>query len=170
MGRGDQLASGQKKATFFPPVNKIEARNVAEPTAEDLDRTVDEMPSIVDNSALFVKPEPIPIDFEPIHDMVLVRLIEVQAESSIILPDISKGKANRGIVHAVGEGARDKNSGALIPPAVKVGDLVMYDRYAAVGQEIKLADDNGNYVEYLMLREYDIMGKLHERKKVEPCQ
>ena len=59
---------------------------------------------------------------------------------------------DRGEVLAVGPGKRD-DAGKLIPMDVKVGDRVLFGKYA--GQTVKVDGQ-----EYLVMREEDIMGVL----------
>ena len=72
--------------------------------------------------------------------------------SGIVLPDSAGEKPDQGEVLAVGPGKRDE-AGKLIPMDVKVGDRVIFGKYA--GQTVKLEGR-----EYLVMREEDIMGVL----------
>jgi chaperonin GroES len=56
------------------------------------------------------------------------------------------------MVSAVGPGGRDE-SGKLIPIDVKVGDRILFGKWS--GTEVKIDD-----VEYLIMKESDIMGVL----------
>lgn len=89
------------------------------------------------------------VKFKPLADRVLVEPIaaETKTASGIIIPDTAKEKPQEGIVVAVGEGKKDE------PLTVKVGDKVLYGKYA--GTELKL---EGN--EYLIVRESDLLGIL----------
>lgn len=60
--------------------------------------------------------------FRPLHDRVVVRRIEAETKSGIIIPDTAKEKPAEGEIVAVGPGDRDE-SGKLNPPDVKVGDF-----------------------------------------------
>jgi chaperonin GroES len=100
--------------------------------------------------------------FRPLHDRVVVRRIESEEKTAggIIIPDTAKEKPQQGEVIAVGPGGRDE-SGKLIPIDVQVGDRVLFGKWS--GTEVKI--DN---VEYLIMKESDIMGVLLEtsaRKK-----
>ena len=67
----------------------------------------------------------------PLQDRVLVQPIlekEVQ-KGGIIIPDSAKEKPIEGRVKAVGEGKLNEN-GARVKPGVKVGDKVLYGKYA----------------------------------------
>ena len=70
----------------------------------------------------------------------------------IIIPDTAKEKPQQGEVIAVGPGGRDE-SGKLIPLDVQVGDRVLFGKWS--GTEVKL-----DGVEYLIMKESDIMGVL----------
>lgn len=90
----------------------------------------------------------------PLHDRILVKRLEEQEErrGGIIIPDTAKEKPQRGKVIAVGDGKMLEN-GKRVPLDVKDGDQVLFAKYA--GSEVKIDD-----VEYLILREEDILGIL----------
>jgi chaperonin GroES len=94
--------------------------------------------------------------FRPLHDRVLVKRIEAEAKSpgGIIIPDTAMEKPQEGEVIAVGPGGRDQ-SGKLTPIDVKVGNRVLFGKWS--GTEIKL-----DGVEYLIMKETDILGVLTE--------
>jgi chaperonin GroES len=69
-----------------------------------------------------------------------------------VLPDTAKEKPQEGVVIAVGPG-RLSDEGKRISVDVKVGDQVVYSKYA--GTELKEDD-----VEYLIVRESDILAKV----------
>jgi chaperonin GroES len=94
--------------------------------------------------------------FRPLHDRVVVKRIEAEERSAggIIIPDTAKEKPSQGEVIAVGPGARDEK-GTLIPMDVKVGDRVLFGKWS--GTEVKI-----DGVEYLIMKESDIMGVLEE--------
>jgi chaperonin GroES len=92
--------------------------------------------------------------FRPLHDRVVVERIDAEERSSggIIIPDTAKEKPSQGQVIAVGPGGRDEN-GKLIPIDVKPGDRVLFGKWS--GTEVKI-----DGVEYLIMKESDIMGVL----------
>jgi len=94
------------------------------------------------------------INIRPLHDrIVVVRTEEDQTTAGgIVIPDSAKEKPIRGQIKAIGPGKLLDN-GEVRPLAVKVGDTVLFGKYA--GTEFKL---NGS--EYLMMREEDVMGVL----------
>ncbi|HEX5045208.1 MAG TPA: co-chaperone GroES [Candidatus Polarisedimenticolaceae bacterium] len=89
---------------------------------------------------------------KPLHDRILVQRIEEkeQKRGSIIIPDTAKEKPMEGKVIAVGAGRLEKD-GKRIPLEVKVGDRVLFGKYA--GTEIKI-DDN----DHVILREDEVLG------------
>jgi chaperonin GroES len=100
--------------------------------------------------------------FRPLHDRVVVTRIDAEDKTAggIIIPDTAKEKPTEGEVIAVGPGGRDE-SGKLIPIDLKKGDRVLFGKWS--GTEVKL-----DGVEYLIMKESDIMGVLTEevaRKK-----
>ncbi len=92
--------------------------------------------------------------FTPLHDRVLVRRIEGDEKTAggLIIPDSAKEKPAEGEVIACGEGAR-KDSGELIPMAVKAGDKVLFGKWS--GTEVTIDGE-----ELLIMKESDIMGLL----------
>lgn len=94
------------------------------------------------------------ISIKPLADRVIVTpaAAEEKTKSGIIIPDTAKEKPQRGEVVAVGEG-KVSEQGALMAPQVKVGDQVLYGKYA--GTEITI--DGGDY---LIMRESDILAIL----------
>ncbi len=91
----------------------------------------------------------------PLGDRVLVEIIEeeIQKQGSLYIPDTAKEKPQQGKVVAVGNGRYE--DGKLIPLDVKVGDVVLYGKYA--GTEVK--HDNK---EYLIVRESDILAVIEK--------
>ena len=94
--------------------------------------------------------------FRPLHDRVVVKRIEAEEKSAggIIIPDTAKEKPQQGEVIAVEPGGRDE-TGKLIPIDVKTGDRVLFAKWS--GTEVKI-----DGVEYLIMKESDIMGVLAE--------
>jgi chaperonin GroES len=94
--------------------------------------------------------------FRPLHDRVVVKRIEADEKTAggIIIPDTAKEKPQQGEIVSVGPGGRDE-SGKLIPIDVKPGDRVLFGKWS--GTEVKL-----DGVEYLIMKESDIMGVIDE--------
>jgi chaperonin GroES len=92
----------------------------------------------------------------PLGDRVVVRPSEREemTKSGIVLPDTAKEKPQRGTIIAAGEGRRD-DDGDRIPLDVKVGDEVLFAKYA--GTEFKLEDED-----LLILSEKDILAIIAE--------
>lgn len=88
---------------------------------------------------------------KPLADRVVVKRIEEEEvkKGGIIIPDTAKEKPQKGEVVAVGPGRLDEK-GNRIPLEVKVGDKVIFSKYA--GTEVKVGDE-----EYLVMREDDIL-------------
>ncbi len=91
------------------------------------------------------------LNIKPLGDRVIVKPKEQEevTASGIILPDTAKEKPQQGEVLAVGPGRRDED-GDYIDMDVKVGDVVLYAKYA--GTEVKF--EGGKY---LILKETDIL-------------
>ncbi len=87
----------------------------------------------------------------PLGDRVVIEPTarEEMTKSGIVLPDTAKEKPQEGSVLAVGPGAFD-NDGKRVPIDVKVGDKVLYAKYA--GTEFKVDGD-----ELLIVSQKDIL-------------
>ncbi len=85
------------------------------------------------------------VNVNPLSDRVLVEpaAAEEKTAGGIIIPDTAKEKPQKGKVIAVGTGKVDE------PITVKVGDTVLYGKYA--GTEITVEGKD-----YLIMRESDI--------------
>ena len=88
---------------------------------------------------------------KPLGDRIIIEVAEVElkTKSGIIMPETSKEKPQKGKVVAVGKGKMLDN-GTRVEPEVKVGDEVIFNKYA--GSEIKIDDK-----EYLVIRESDVL-------------
>lgn len=89
----------------------------------------------------------------PLQDRIIVERIEEETTTAggIIIPDtVSKEKPQEGQIVAVGKG-KVTDDGKVIPMDVKVGDRVLFGKYA--GSDVKI---DGK--EYLIMREDDILG------------
>ena len=89
---------------------------------------------------------------QPLYDRILLKRSESKEEQKkggIIIPDTAKEKPMEGKVIAVGAGRVVK--GQRIPLEVKVGDTVLFGKYA--GTEIKIDD-----VEHVVVKEDELFG------------
>ena len=94
------------------------------------------------------------MNIRPLHDRVIVKRLDSErtTASGIVIPEAAAEKPDQGEVIAVGPGKRD-DSGKLIAMDVKVGQRVLFGKYA--GQAIKVDGE-----EVLVMREEDIMGVI----------
>jgi chaperonin GroES len=90
------------------------------------------------------------LSITPLHDRVVVQAAaaETKTASGLFIPDTAKEKPQRGTVLAVGNGKADE------PMTVKVGDIVLYGKYA--GTEL-----NHDGADYLIMRESDIIAIIN---------
>lgn len=90
----------------------------------------------------------------PLGERVVVKPLpsEEVTKGGIVIPDTAKEKPQEGEVVAVGSG-RLLDNGTKVPVDLKVGDKVLFSKYA--GNEVKIDD-----VEYLIMREADILGVI----------
>ena len=89
------------------------------------------------------------INVTPLHDRVLVKpaAAEEKTAGGIIIPDTAKEKPQRGVIVAAGKGKADE------PMTVKVGDTVLYGKYA--GTEVQIEGQD-----LLIIRESDLLAIL----------
>jgi chaperonin GroES len=92
----------------------------------------------------------------PLHDRIIVKRVEEEEKTKggIIIPDTAKEKPIEGKVIAVGKG-RTTEDGKIVAMDVKVGDRVLFSKYA--GTEVKI---DGK--EHLIMREEDILGIIEK--------
>ena len=91
------------------------------------------------------------VNITPLADRVLVEpaAAEEKTASGIIIPDTAKEKPQRGTVVAAGNGKSDE------PMTVKVGDTILYGKYAGTELSVEGKD-------YLIMRESDIFAIIKD--------
>lgn len=90
--------------------------------------------------------------FKPLYDRVAIEVLQQEEKTAggIIIPDTAKEKPMQGKVVAAGDGAIDE-TGKIRPLCVKVGDIVLFGKWA--GTEIKIGGKD-----LLIAKESDILG------------
>jgi chaperonin GroES len=88
----------------------------------------------------------------PLADRVVVKPLEdgETMRGGLYIPDTAKEKPQQGEIVAVGPGRVDEKSGNRVPMEVKVGDKVLYAKYA--GSEVTIDGETR-----LILRESDVL-------------
>jgi chaperonin GroES len=88
---------------------------------------------------------------KPLHDRIILKRLEEEEKTKggIIIPDTAKEKPIEGKVIAVGDG-KVKEDGTKLPMELKVGDRVLFAKYA--GTEVKIDGE-----EHLMMKEDDVL-------------
>jgi co-chaperonin GroES (HSP10) len=151
-GGGDALARGVRSSTFpglvkCPPECECAS---CRPELHFKASEPEEVPATVDNSALFAPKKPaVMYRGIPLSDRILLRRIEHEASTPIIIPDSAKGKSDMGVVVAT-----SIDSDMPLPKGTKV----LFDKFAAVGQEISLfSEEDGRECEHLLVQECDVL-------------
>jgi chaperonin GroES len=90
----------------------------------------------------------------PLQDRVVIKRFEEEhvSRGGVVIPDTATEKPIQGEVIAVGNG-KPLKSGDVRPVDVKVGDRVLFGKYA--GTEVKI-----DGIDYVVMREDDIMGVI----------
>ncbi len=90
---------------------------------------------------------------KPLGDRVVIKMMETQetTKSGIVLPGSAKEKPQMAEVVAVGPGGMV--DGKEVKMEVKVGDRVIYSKYA--GTEVKLDEE-----EFIIVRQSDILAVI----------
>lgn len=88
-------------------------------------------------------------DFNIMYDNVLVRAIDIEEVGGIVRPQQYDDKPEIGEVVKIGEG-RIFDNGTIIPLKVKIGQIVIFNRYSTT----KLNSDG---IDWYVLREEDIV-------------
>ncbi|MCX6346276.1 MAG: co-chaperone GroES [Armatimonadetes bacterium] len=88
---------------------------------------------------------------KPLGDRIIAKALQAEEKTAggIVLPESAKEKPQEAEVIAVGPGTQ-MESGKLAPMDVKVGDKIIYGKYA--GTEIKVGAD-----EFIILRQEDVL-------------
>ena len=96
------------------------------------------------------------MNLRPLHDRVIIKRLdnETKTASGLVIPETAAEKPDQAEILAVGSGKKDE-SGKVIPLDVKVGDRVLFGKYA--GQTVKVDGD-----ELLVMREEDIMAVVQK--------
>ena len=91
------------------------------------------------------------MNLRPLQDRIIVKRVEEETKTAggLFIPETAKEKPQRGKIVAVGNGKKT-DDGKVLPLDVKVGDVVLFGKYA--GTEIKVDGDD-----FLMMREDDIL-------------
>jgi chaperonin GroES len=86
-----------------------------------------------------------------LQDRIIVKRVEEETKTAggLFIPETAKEKPQRGEIVAVGKGKKTED-GKVLPLDVKVGDTVLFGKYA--GTEIKVDGED-----LLMMREDDIL-------------
>ena len=94
------------------------------------------------------------VNFRPLHDRVAVEAIEKEekTQGGIIIPDSAKETPMQGKIISVGKGTKN-DKGEVTPLDVKVGDTVLYGKWA--GTEVEIGSKK-----LMIMKESDIMGIL----------
>jgi chaperonin GroES len=98
------------------------------------------------------------MNIRPLYDRIVVRRREEETTTAggIFLPGAAAEKSSAGVILAVGEG-RILSNGDVRPLAVKVGDRVIFNKYAAEQNAISI---NGE--ELLVLGETDVLAVFED--------
>lgn len=89
------------------------------------------------------------MNLKPLSDHLIVKPLQKEDKSGIVLPEDAKEKAEQGQVVAVGPG-RILDNGNRLEMNIKVGEKIMFKKYAP--EEIKIDGE-----EYFVLSESDVI-------------
>jgi chaperonin GroES len=90
---------------------------------------------------------------KPLHNFVLLERLPEESKTAggIIIPDSAKEKPSRARIVAAGPGTKDD------PMSVKPGDIVLFAKWAASANEIKLDGQD-----FVLIKETDILGIINK--------
>jgi len=91
------------------------------------------------------------MNLRPLQDRIIVKRVEEETKTAggLFIPETAKEKPQRGEIVATGNGKKTED-GKVLPLDVKVGDVVLFGKYA--GTDIKVDGED-----FLMMREDDIL-------------
>jgi len=96
------------------------------------------------------------MNIRPLHDRVVVKRMEEERTSAggIVIPDSATEKPDKGEIIAAGKG-KITDSGDVLALDVKVGDKVLFGKYA--GTTVKVEGED-----LLVMREDDIVAVIED--------
>ncbi|MDO9068027.1 MAG: co-chaperone GroES [Deltaproteobacteria bacterium] len=96
------------------------------------------------------------MNLRPLQDRIIVKRVEEETKTAggLFIPETAKEKPQRGEIVAAGNGKKTEE-GKVLPLDVKVGDVVLFGKYA--GTEVKVDGE-----EYLMMREDDLLAVVEK--------
>jgi len=94
------------------------------------------------------------MSLRPLQDRIIVKRVEEETKTAggLFIPETAKEKPQRGEIVAVGNGKKTED-GKVLPLDVKVGDIVLFGKYA--GTEVKVDGED-----LLMMREDDVLAVI----------
>jgi len=121
------------------------------------------LPLTPEEQAVLNVPEPEPVEEieikpnvgykgKPVGDQLLVQRVEREHSSNLIIPPSAKSKSDVGYVKEVG----------IEVTRAKVGQLVLFDKFASIGADISLIDESGLERQFLLLKDIDVMMQLEK--------
>jgi co-chaperonin GroES (HSP10) len=104
--------------------------------------------------------EPLPefVEEKPTHgyraaprkNFLFVKPLPKEHKGRIIIPPAYESTSDMGFVHDVGPDVTD----------IKPGDLVLFDKYAEVGQKFNLVDEDGELVDLIQMSDFNVTAIL----------
>jgi chaperonin GroES len=96
------------------------------------------------------------MNLRPLQDRIIVKRVEEETKTAggLFIPETANEKPQRGEIVAAGNGKKTED-GKVLPLDVKVGDVVLFGKYA--GTEVKVDGE-----EYLMMREDDLLAVVEK--------
>ncbi len=94
------------------------------------------------------------MSLRPLQDRIIVKRVEEETKTAggLFIPETAKEKPQRGEIVAVGNGKKTED-GKVLPLDVKIGDKVLFGKYA--GTEVKIDGED-----LLMMREDDVLAVI----------
>lgn len=131
---------------------------VADRVATEFDPTLEEVMrdvaclSVADQQKIRSAIAPKAVSLRPYLGRLIVKRDgkETKTAKGLHLPQNSKDKPAQGTVHSVGPGDIDEKTGENRPIDIKVGETVLFSKYA--GTEVKIEG-----TEYIVLQEKDVL-------------
>ena len=91
---------------------------------------------------------------DPLLDQVFIKPVPRDHQSLLIIPKAYEAATDQGFVSAVGPDAK----------GIKVGDLVLFDRFAKVGKEFELLDEENESVQLVCIQSVFVFAILKRVK------
>lgn len=140
--------------------NDIEFAKKCGATEEEI-AALEKQPETASPETVTIEPEKKEYGYKvtPLGNQVFIKPIPKEHPGRLIIPSAYEPSSDLGFLHAVGPDVKTPHPGwdsktrtLKAAPGLTPGALVMYDKYAAAGNEFELLDEDGQFVKMVRVQ------------------